>query len=221
MALGKMVLNKMELPAKRKSQTWGMLLLALVLAGGLAAAEPRTIVFFGDSITAGYGLDPEEAFPALIQQRINAAGLAWRVTNAGLSGETSAGGRRRLDWILKQPVDIFVLELGGNDGLRGLPLSETRLNLQAIIDGVHARYPKATVVMAGMRIPPNLGPDYTNQFSALFAELARANHAQLIPFLLESVGGLPALNQADGIHPNAAGHKLVADTVWKVLQPLL
>lgn len=190
--------------------------------GNSAAAETRTILFFGDSITAGYGLDsPEAAYPGLIQRKIDAAGLPWRCVNAGLSGETTAGGLRRLDWVLRQPVDIFVLELGGNDGLRGIPLETSRANLQTMIERIRARYPHVTVVLAGMKLPPNLGADYTGQFAAMYPELARTNHVILIPFLLDGVGGMASLNQADGIHPTAEGHQIVAATVWQVLQPLL
>ncbi|HEX8426096.1 arylesterase [Hymenobacter sp.] len=189
-----------------------------------AAATPagkQTILFFGNSLTAGYGVDPEEAFPALIGQKIDSAGLGYTVVNAGLSGETTAGGRSRIGWVLRQPVSIFVLELGGNDGLRGLPLTDTRKNLQAIIDTVRARSPQTRIVLAGMQIPPNLGADYATQFKALYGELARKNQLVLIPFLLEGVGGVVKLNQQDGIHPTAVGHRLVARTIWPVLQPLL
>jgi acyl-CoA thioesterase-1 len=198
------------------------LLLALV-ARRLAAADPRTIVFFGDSLTAGYGLeDPaDESYPAQIGKRIAAAGLPWRVVNAGLSGDTTAGGERRLDWVLRQPVDIFVLELGANDGLRGLEPAATRTNLEAIAERVRARYPAATIVLAGMKMPPTLGEDYTRSFAAIFPRVAQEEHLLLIPFLLEGVGGRPELNQADGLHPTAAGASLVADTVWRVLRPLL
>ncbi|HZP59259.1 MAG TPA: arylesterase, partial [Opitutaceae bacterium] len=143
------------------------------------------------------------------------------VVNAGLSGETTAGGRRRIDWILRQPVDLFVLELGGNDGLRGISPADTRANLQAIIDRVRGKYPAARIVLAGMQIPTNLGPDYTRAFRTLFPELAEKNHLPFIPFLLQGVGGHPELNQADGIHPTAAGHALVAENVWKILRLFL
>ena len=216
-----MGLNKSELPAKGKSQTWRMVALCLGLVTGLGAAETRTIVFFGDSLTAGYGLDPDDAFPALIQRKLDEAGRPWRVVNAGLSGETTAGGLRRLDWILRQRVDIFVLELGGNDGLRGIPLETSRANLQAMIERIRVKYPDAAIVLAGMQIPPNLGPEYIRQFAAMYPDLAQANHVTLIPFLLDGVGGIPSLNQADGVHPTAEGHKIVATTVWRVLQPLL
>lgn len=186
-----------------------------------SAAEPRTLLFFGDSLTAGYGLDPEEAYPALIQKRIDDAGLNWRVVNAGLSGETTSGGLRRLDWILRQRVDILVLELGGNDGLRGIPPETSRVNLQAMIDRVRAKYPECKVVLTGMQMPPNMGEEYRDAFAQVFPELAEKNRLPFVPFLLEGVGGIPELNLADQIHPNAAGHRIVADNVWKVISPLL
>jgi len=190
---------------------------------GVGAAELKTILFFGDSLTAGLGLeDPStQAFPALIQKKLDAAGLPWRAVNAGLSGETSAGGLRRVDWILRQHVEVFVLELGGNDGLRGLPPETTRANLQTIIDRVRTKYPAAKIVLAGIAAPPNMGADFTRAFAAIFPELAEKNDVSLIPFLLEGVGGRPELNQPDGIHPNVQGHAIVAETVWKVLKPLL
>lgn len=190
-------------------------------AGGSFAVEIKTIVFFGDSITAGSGLDPEEAYPALIQKKLTAAGLPWRAVNAGLSGETTAGGLRRLDWILRQPVDIFVIELGGNDGLRGIPPDSSYANLQSMIERVRTKYPRTIIVLAGMQMPTNMGPEQTQQFAAIFPRLAEANHVALIPYLLDQVGGVPGLNQADGIHPTAKGHEIVAETVWKVLIPLL
>jgi acyl-CoA thioesterase-1 len=166
-------------------------------------------------------VEPEEAFPALIGQKIDSASLGYTVVNAGLSGETSAGGRSRVGWVVRrQPVSIFVLELGGNDGLRGLPLTDTRRNLQAIIDTVRRRSPQARIVLAGMQIPPNLGADYAAQFKALYGELARKNQLVLIPFLLEGVGGIAKLNQQDGIHPTPAGHRIIARSIWPILQPL-
>jgi acyl-CoA thioesterase-1 len=183
--------------------------------------KAKTIVFYGNSITAGYGVDPTEAFPALVQNKIDSLQLPYKVVNAGLSGETSAGGRSRIDWILRQPVDIFVLELGGNDGLRGIPLAETEKNLQAIIDKVKTKYPNAKIILAGMQIPPNMGRKYTTEFRELFQQLASKNNIILIPFLLEHVGGIPSLNQGDGIHPNPEGHKIVAENVWKVLSGML
>lgn len=195
----------------------------LAVAGGLAAAEPRTIVFFGDSLTAGYGLDDpsSEAYPARIQEKINAAGLSWRVVNAGLSGETTSGGLRRVDWILRQPVDLFVLALGANDGLRGVDPALSRENLQKIIDRVRAKYPRAQLVLAGMQMPSAMGLEFSRAFEQMFPDVAAKNGAALIPFLLEGVGGSVALNQADRIHPTARGHAVIADQVWKTLRPLL
>ena len=184
-------------------------------------ATMKTILFLGNSLSAGYGLDPEQAFPALVQKKIDSLQWNFRVVNAGLSGETSSGGLRRVDWLLKNRVEVFVLELGGNDGLRGITLDLTKKNLQAIIDRVKAKYPDVKIVIAGMQVPPNLGQEYTSQFRALYAELAKKNNARLIPFLLEGVGGDPKLNLPDGIHPTAAGHRIVANNVWKVLLPLL
>lgn len=186
-----------------------------------ASVPTKVILFYGDSLTAGYGLSTAEAFPAIIEKRLTDQGKAVSVVNAGLSGETSAGGLNRLDWILKQPVDIFVLELGANDGLRGLPLDQTKQNLQSIIDKVKGKYPKAKIVIAGMLVPPNMGPEYTSGFSKIFPELAKANNASLIPFLLQGVAGDDKLNIADGIHPNVEGHKIVASNVLKVIDPLL
>ena len=184
-------------------------------------AKKKTIVFFGNSLTAGYGLSPSEAFPALIQKRIDSLNLPYQVINAGVSGETSSGGKTRIDWILREPVDIFILELGANDGLRGTLLSETKKNLQDIIDKVKAKYPDTKLVFAGMEIPPNMGQAYTTEFRNIYTELAQKNSMTLIPFLLEGVGGEPELNQADGIHPTAEGHLIVAENVWKQLEKLL
>ena len=180
-----------------------------------------TILFFGTSLTAGLGLEPEEAYPAVIQQKLDSAGLAFRAVNAGVSGETSAAGLRRIDWLLQQPVAVLVLELGANDALRGQDLVAAKQNLQAIIDRTRARYPDVRVVVAGMQAPPNLGARYTRAFRDLFTTLARANEAALIPFLLEGVAAVPELNQADGIHPTAAGARIMADNVWQVLEPVL
>ena len=216
-----MALKQSELPAKRKSQTWRTVALGLWLAAGLAAAETRTIVFFGDSLTAGLGVDPDDAYPAVIQRKLDEAGRPWRVVNAGLSGETTAGGLRRLECILRQPADIFVIELGGNDGLRGIPPETSRSNLQAMIERLRERYPRVKVVLAGMQLPTNLGPDYTRQFAAIYPDLAGKYHTALIPFLLEGVGGVASLNQADGIHPTAEGHRRVAETVWHTIKELL
>jgi acyl-CoA thioesterase-1 len=183
--------------------------------------EVKTIIFFGDSLTAGYGLDPSQAFPALIQEKINARGWKFRAVNAGLSGETTAGGLRRIDWVLQRPLDVFVLALGANDGLRGLPVEDAKENLQAIMDRVRHKYPQVKLLLAGMQMPANLGKHYTTQFRAIFPELARANQAALIPFLLAGVGGVPELNLPDGIHPTPAGQKIVAENVWNILEPVL
>ncbi|WP_316838828.1 arylesterase [Pedobacter gandavensis] len=183
--------------------------------------KEKTIVFFGTSLTAGYGLELNEAFPALIQEKIKEAKLPYKVVNAGLSGETSAAGNTRIDWLLKQPIDILVLELGANDGLRGLPLSETKSNLQEITDKVKRKYPEVKIVLAGMQIPPSMGAKYANEFKSLFPELARKNDMILVPFLLQGVGGVPDLNQGDGIHPTAAGQKILAENVWAKLKPIL
>ncbi|KQS36322.1 arylesterase [Pedobacter sp. Leaf194] len=185
------------------------------------AKATKNILFFGTSLTAGLGLDPTEAYPALIQNKIDSLRLPYKVINAGLSGETSAGGKSRIDWLLKQRVDVFVLELGSNDGLRGVPTDETTKNLQAIIDKVKAKYPDAKLVMAGMQMPPSMGKKYTSDFKNIFPDLARKNNMSLIPFLLEKVGGIPKLNQPDGIHPTAEGDKILAKNVWAVLKPLL
>lgn len=177
----------------------------------------KTIIFFGDSITAGYGVNMEEAYPNLIQKRIDSLGLNYEVINAGLSGEASAGGLDRIDWILKGKPDIFVLELGGNDGLRGLSIEETEANLKAMIDKVRAANSNTKILLAGMQIPPNLGQEYTKAFRNVFPKVAKDKNVELIPFLLENVGGDTQLNQSDGIHPNTAGHKIVAETVWGYL----
>jgi acyl-CoA thioesterase I len=184
-------------------------------------AKKKTIVFFGNSLTAGYGLSPEQAFPALIQKKIDSLGLPYHAINAGVSGETSSGGKTRIDWILQQPVDIFILELGANDGLRGTSLSETKNNLQDIIDRVKAKNPDIKLVLAGMQVPPNMGQVYSTEFKNLYPDLAAKNSMTLIPFLLEGVGGETNLNQSDGIHPTAEGHHIVAENVWKELKKLL
>ena len=181
----------------------------------------KVILFFGDSLTAGYGLDPEEAFPAVIQDRLDSLQLDYTVVNAGLSGETTAGGKNRLSWVLNQKIDVFVLELGANDGLRGIPLQETRTNLQSIIDAVREKNPNTKIIMAGMQIPPNMGPDYTYEFRKIFPELAEKNDLYLIPFLLDGVAGIPELNLGDGIHPTVEGQKIVANNVWEVLEDIV
>jgi acyl-CoA thioesterase I len=184
-------------------------------------AKKKSIVFFGNSLTAGYGLSPSEAFPALIQNKIDSLNLPYKVINAGVSGETSSGGNSRIDWILRQPLDVFILELGANDGLRGIPIPETKKNLQSIIDKVKAKNPGAILVLAGMQIPPNMGQQYATEFRNIYSELASKNKMTLIPFLLEGVGGELKLNQRDGIHPTAEGHRIVAENVWRELKNVL
>ncbi len=181
----------------------------------------KVIIFFGDSLTAGYQLDPEEAFPARIQEIVDSLGLKYTVVNAGLSGETTSGGLNRINWILNQNADVFVLELGANDGLRGIPLNETRQNLQAMIDTVRSKNKNTEIVLAGMQIPPNLGQEYTMEFKQIFTELADENNIALIPFLLDGVAGNPELNLPDGIHPTPEGHRIVANNVWEVLEPIV
>jgi acyl-CoA thioesterase I len=196
-------------------------LLLLCALTGTAPQSSGIVLFLGDSITAGYGLELSQAFPALIQEKIQAKGWRFKAVNAGQSGDTSAGALDRLNWLLKNRVDVLVLELGGNDGLRGLPVEGTQKNLQAIIDRTKAKYPQAKIIIAGMKVPPNMGRDYAKKFEAVFVDLAKKNKAPLIPFVLEGVGGVRELNLPDGVHPTAKGHQIVAATVWKVLEPVL
>ncbi len=181
----------------------------------------KNIVFFGNSITAGYGLEPNEAFSALIQQRLDSLGLPYNTINAGVSGETSAGGDARVNWILRKPVNVFVLELGANDGLRGIPVAETTGNLQSIINKVKSAYPNAKIVLAGMQVPPNMGATYANNFKKMFEQLVNKNDLYFIPFILDGVGGEPLLNQDDGIHPNTEGEKIVMENVWAILKDIM
>ena len=189
----------------------------------LCAAAPvaKTVLFLGDSITAGYGIDASQAYPAVIQNKIDAKGWRFKVINAGQSGDTTAGGLGRLDWLLRSRIDILVLELGANDGLRGLPVENAKKNLQAIIDRTRQRYPQVKIIIAGMKLPPNLGADYGRRFEAIFSDLAKKNKTALIPFILEGVGGVRNLNLSDAMHPTPEGHKLVAANVWKVLEPVM
>jgi acyl-CoA thioesterase I len=186
-----------------------------------ARTDARTILFVGTSLTAGFGVGDDVAWPAVIQQKVDSAGLPFRVANAGISGETSAGGLRRIDWSLQQPVDVLVLELGANDGLRGLDPDAMRRNLDEIMTRTRSRYPDAAIVLIGMEAPPNLGDAYTSRFRRVFVELARDHDAVLVPFFLDGVAGVPALNIDDGIHPNVEGHRLLARNVWPVLEPVL
>jgi acyl-CoA thioesterase-1 len=199
----------------------GKLGVFILVAMLFSPPKEKVILFFGDSLTAGYGLNPEDAFPAVVDKSLNKSGVNVRVINSGLSGETSAGGLTRIDWVLRQSVDVFVLELGANDGLRGLPITETRKNLQLIIDKVKAKNQACKIVLAGMMVPPNMGKEYSDSFRALFPEIARKNNALLIPFLLDGVAGVERLNQADGIHPTAEGHLIVGENLAKALLPLV
>jgi acyl-CoA thioesterase-1 len=208
---------------------FAMLLLSVVTGFAQSVAvEPstsltdsKTVVVLGDSIAAGYGVQPPEAYPALLQDKIRAAGWNFTVVNAGVSGDTSADGLNRINWLLKRKIDVLILELGGNDGLRGVPAATTETNLQTIIDRVKQKYPGAQIIITGMQMPPNLGEQYRTAFKNIFPALAARNHAALVPFLLEGVGGRPELNQPDHVHPTAAGHRIVAENVWKVLKPVL
>ena len=190
-------------------------------AQAVSSTDDTVILFFGDSLTAGYGIELEEAFPALIQQRLDSLGMDYTVINSGLSGETTAGGLNRINWVLNQKVDVFVLELGANDGLRGIPLDQTKNNLQAIIDYVREKNPQTQIILAGMQIPPNMGPEYTQEFRTIFPELAEKNDIPLIPFLLDGVAGIPELNLEDGIHPTPQGHQIVRENVWSVLKDVV
>lgn len=179
-----------------------------------AKSDQKIILFFGNSLTAAYGIDPEDGFAGLTQQRIDSLGMDYRVINGGLSGETTAGGLSRLDWFLEDKPDIFVLELGGNDGLRGINLTETKSNLLKIIDKVRSKFPDTKIILAGMQIPPNMGQEYAAEFTAMYPAVAEEKNVTLIPFLLENVGGIPELNLPDGIHPTEEGHKIVFETIW-------
>ena len=205
-----------------RSMRWALIFVLLIGTAPSRGDGPvERILFFGDSLTAGYGVEPDQAYPALIARQLRAEGWAGEVINAGLSGETTAGGLRRVDWILRQDIDIFVLALGGNDALRGIPPHVTRENLAGIVARVRTRYPDARIVLAGMQAPPNMGADYTEAFRALFPSLAESLDLTLVPFLLEGVGGVVELNLADRIHPNPAGHERLAENVWTVLAPLV
>ncbi len=200
--------------AAKGQKTW-------VLPPGAGATATKRIVFLGDSLTAGFGLPVEQSYPSLIAEKIRNEHLPCEVVNAGLSGDTSAGGLRRIDWLLQNKIDVLVIALGANDGLRGLSPKRLETNLQAIIDKTKAKNPAVQIVVAGMQMPPNLGADYAEKFQRVFAEVAKKNDAVLIPFLLANVGGHRDLNQADSIHPTAAGQKIIAETVWQALQPIL
>jgi acyl-CoA thioesterase-1 len=200
-----------------------LLLFCLLTTSSLYAqeTETKTVLFFGDSITAGLGVDKSQAFPALVQNRIDSLELKYEVINGGLSGETSAGGLRRIDWILQRHIDIMILELGGNDGLRGIDLSSTKENLQQIIDKVQAKNPDVAIILAGMQVPPNLGQDYTTEFQNIYPDLAEENDLPLIPMIMDKIGGSEELMQSDGLHPTPEGHEVIAETIWEVLEPFL
>ena len=186
-----------------------------------AQEEKKTILFFGDSITAGYGLEKEQAFPALIQNKIDSLGYSYNVVNAGLSGETSAGGLRRIDWVTRQRIDIFVLELGGNDGLRGIDPESTKENLIKIILKVRSKYPDVKILFTGMQAPPNMGIDYTEKFQNIFYTVADSFDVHFYPFILEDVAGYDELNLPDGIHPTAEGHRIIAENLWPKLEAII
>ena len=192
-----------------------------IFSSSKAVDESKTILCFGNSITAGYGLDPEYAYPDVLAKILKGKGYNYNVINAGLSGETSAGGLSRIDWVLRNKIDIFILELGANDGLRGLQLIQTKNNLESIIKKVLNKYPETQIIIAGMMVPPNMGREYSTEFVYMFNELATENNALLIPFLLDGVGGIPELNLSDGIHPNIEGHKIVAENVFEALKEVL
>lgn len=201
-----------------------LLLLALpcsTWSGNAAGQDRPRVVVLGDSIAAGYGVDPSEAFPALLQKKIDQEKLPYEVVNAGVSGDTTAGGLRRIRWILKKPADVLIVELGGNDGLRGIQPAATRSNLLAIIYAARAQQPAIRIVLTGMQMPPNMGAEYTRAFREIYPEVAKEAEVSLVPHLLEEVGGRSDLNQADLIHPTPQGHKVVASNVWQVLHPLL
>lgn len=184
-------------------------------------SKDKVILCFGNSLTAGMGLDEDDAFPAVLQRKVDSLGLSYKVVNAGLSGETTASGKNRIEWVLNQKVDVFVLELGANDGLRGIHPNETKNNLQTIIDIVREKNPDTKIILAGMQMPPNLGEEYTEAFKNIFPELAKSNGIELVPFLLENVAGIAELNQSDGIHPTTEGQKILAENVWSVLKDVL
>lgn len=198
-----------------------LLLAAALLLVPVAPLPATTVLVLGDSLAAGLGLERDEAFPALLEKKAEAAGHEVEVINAGVSGDTTAGGLRRLNWLLNREIDVMILELGANDGLRGIPPETTAKNLQAIIDTTKKKFPETRIIVAGMRMPPNFGAEFGARFEQVFSKVATDNEALLVPFLLEGVGGKTELNQGDRIHPTAEGQVILADNVWKVLGPLL
>jgi acyl-CoA thioesterase-1 len=181
----------------------------------------KTVLIVGTSLTAGLGLDPDEAYPALLQRKADSLGVHVEIVNAGLSGETSAGALRRMDWLLRGPADVVIIETGANDGLRGLDVDSTRANLQAIVGKVKAARPAARILLAQMEAPPNLGAKYTSAFHAMYQDVARETSTEVMPFLLAGVAGIASLNQPDGMHPNEKGEQIVANNVWAALAPVL
>jgi acyl-CoA thioesterase-1 len=192
-----------------------------VVRGADSDEQERTIVVLGDSIAAGLGVDLDQAFPSVLEKLVEKAGYPFHVVNAGVSGDTTAGGSRRINWLLKRPMDVLIIELGGNDALRGISPETTAENLVSIIASARTKQPEVRIVLTGMQIHQNMGPEYTTEFKALFEKVAKKTDVFLVPFLLEGVGGDPELNQADQIHPNMEGHKIVAENLWKVLEPVL
>jgi len=187
-----------------------------------STTRKKVVLFFGNSLTAGYGLESNQSFPSLIQAKLDSLGFQYEVINAGVSGETTASGTNRVDWVVeRQPVDIFVLELGANDGLRGLPVKETKKNLGIIIDKVRKAHPDVIILLAGMMVPPSMGPEYSSSFNNLFGEVAKEKNVTLLPFFLEHVAGIDSLNLSDGIHPNANGQKIVTENVWNTLKEFI
>jgi acyl-CoA thioesterase-1 len=197
------------------------------VAGGVASSTSATsvrtpvVLFFGTSLTAGLGLDPGQAFPVLIEKKAQSEGLPIKAINAGLSGETTAGAARRIDWVLRTPADLVVIEGGANDALRGLSPDAARVNLEQVIAAVRRKQPSAKIVLVQMEAPPNFGAAYTRSFRAIYADIAKKEGIPLLPFLLNGVAGIPRLNQADGIHPNLAGERIVADNLWSALKPII
>ena len=188
---------------------------------GVSSIRTPVVLFFGTSLTAGLGLDPEQAFPALIEKKAAAEGIPIKVVNAGLSGETTAGAARRIDWVLRTPVDLVVIEGGANDALRGLAPDAARANLEEVIAAVRRKQPAAKIVLVQMEAPPNFGPSYARSFRAIYSDIAKKENIPLLPFLLSGVAGIPRLNQADGVHPNLAGERIVADNLWRALKPIV
>jgi acyl-CoA thioesterase-1 len=193
----------------------------LTVDSSARSAHTPVVLFFGTSLTAGLGLDPEQAYPTLIEKKAQAEGVPIEAVNAGLSGETTAGAVRRIDWVLRTPADLVVIEGGANDALRGLPPEDAKANLEQLIAAVRAKQPQAKIALVQMEAPPNFGASYTRAFHAIYPEVARKENVTLLPFLLDGVAGIPRLNQPDGVHPNTTGERIVADNVWKALKPIV